>query len=277
LVIFFCPLEKISILGTIETQLWRYIMKKIVLSAIVGTFLFSVNADQAAVAGLEESVVAVERGAHEVRECAFGGLYFGLGIGGSFYKNECPVGIKFTAVGMPLSLRFKDQNINRFIGTVALGAGKVFGDVFYLGFEGMMDFAESKKKDVCWEGMLSAADVRLESKNGVVVPSFGVRFGYVNNSWNTLFYGKVSASHASFEVRDKTDMDKYSVNKFAPALALGIERIFYKNFIARLEGEYRFASKEEYIFKRGSVEEKYKPKVNKGFAVRAIVAYNVKI
>jgi hypothetical protein len=58
LVIFFCPLEKISISGSVGAQLWRYIMKKIVLSAIVGAFLFSVNADQAAVAAPEGPTIS---------------------------------------------------------------------------------------------------------------------------------------------------------------------------------------------------------------------------
>lgn len=213
-------------------------MKKILLSAAVGSLFFTANADQTVVTAHEEPAIVVEQ-APEVCECPFGGLYLGLGIGGSFLKHDA------------------DLKANRFIGTVALGGGKVFKEKYYLGLEGMMDFTKQKKKEFTEDGH------KIQAKTSGCIPSIGIRLGYVYNTW--LVYGKISASHASFEVNDFTENENFSVKKFAPALALGVEKAFCKKFTARLEGDWRFASKKE-----GT-------STNKGFTVRALVAYNVKI
>lgn len=229
-------------------------MKKILLSAAMGSLFFTANADQTVVTAHEEPAVIIEQAPiEEVCECTFGGIYAGLGIGGSFYKN------KYKNAAEEL----KTKNINRFVGTVALGAGKVFKDVFYVGLEGMMDFTKSKKHDMHRQnGDLYGFSL----KNSGIVSSIGLRAGYVVNSINTLVYGKVAASHASCKVVENANGNKKeSSSKFAPALALGVEKAFCKKFTARLEGEYRFESKKDGL------------KANKGFTVRSLLAYHVKI
>lgn len=194
----------------------------------------------------ENPVFSKSEQRHKANECPFGGIYLGLGIGGNFYKNE--------------EDSTQNQNINRFIGTVASGYGKVLNDVFYVGLEGMMDFTKSSNKDI-YDNNGKSIDAKY--KNCGFIPSIGVRLGYTNNSW--LIYGKASASYASCAIEDTIDGSKDVISKITPALALGFERAFCRNFTTRLEGEYRFPSK------KGSVS------LNKGFTLRALVAYNVKL
>lgn len=236
-------------------------MKKILLSAAVGSLFFTANADQTVVTAHEEPAIVVEQ-APEVCECPFGGLYLGLGIGGSFLQNNGSVTTNGAAY------QKMDNNVNRFIGTIALGGGKVFNEKFYLGLEGMMDFTKSENKRI--------ANNTFKIKNTAVIPSIGLRLGYVYNCW--LIYGKVSASHASTEATVVANNVKLgSAKKFAPALALGVEKAFCKKFTARLEGEYRFESKKDFNETIGGTNYIGSVKGNKGFTVRALVAYNVKI
>ena len=240
-------------------------MKKILLSAAMGSLFFTANADQTVVTAHEEPAIVVEQ-APEVCECAFGGIYLGLGMGGSFLKNDSYGKIGTTEVK-------GNNNVNRFIGTVVLGGGKVFSEKFYLGLEGMMDFTKSEKKTF----KTGNADV-FEQKNSGFLPSIGIRFGYVYNTW--LIYGKVSASYASVEAKERLTANNAkiaSANKFAPALALGVEKAFCKKFTARLEGEYRFESKKNFTETYAGQAITGSVKGNKGFTVRALVAYNVKI
>jgi hypothetical protein len=221
---------------------------KTISCTVIGFLLFSYAsaANHAVVTHHEKHVFSNSVQNHKANECPFGGIYLGLGIGGNFYKNE--------------EKSTQSQNVNRFIGTLASGYGKVFDDVFYVGLEGMMDFTKSSNKDIYDN---NGKFIYAKYKNGGFIPSVGVRLGYTNNSW--LLYGKLSASYTSCTIEDTTDGSKDEINKITPALAIGFEKAFCRNFTTRLEGEYKFPSKKNSV------------SVNKGFAVRALVAYNVKL
>jgi len=155
-----------------------------------------------------------------------------------------------------------DLKTNRFIGTVALGAGKVFNERFYLGIEGMFDFTGAKKQNSGTNG---------EARIGGCMPSFGLRFGFTKDTW--LVYGKVSGNYTSFEMKDKASGNKvFSVNGLAPAVALGIEKSFCKKFSARLEAEYRFRNSKKLSGIDPGLDGK-KFEASKGFTVRALVSY----
>ena len=210
-------------------------MKKIVMLAALGMFTFAVNAEEVVVS---DEVV-------EACDSVFGGAYLGLGLGGSFTKYKVV-----------------DDSVknNRFIGTVALGAGKVFKGKFYAGAEGMLDFGKSKTK-----ASSKHADAKVAFSS--IVPQIGVRLGYVYADWNTLFYAKVAGAFNRTKIFNGDNLAAKKT-KFAPVVALGVEKMFCKKFTTRLEGEYNFGRK--------MTVNDANFKCNKGFTVRALVAYNVK-
>lgn len=213
----------------------RYIMKKVILSAAMGLAMFSASAEDVVVAAANDAAT----------EAAFDGMYFGLGLGGSFLKAKEDVTIQ------GVTTRVFDKKSNSFIGSAVFGGGKTFKDKFYVGAETMLDFGKSTIKIGAGK-----ADLRR-----FVTPELAARIGYVNT--NTMFYGKVGAVFAKIGVK----------NKVLPALGLGVERAFCKKFSARLEGEYVFPAK----FDNKIGNDGFKTRAGNGFNVRALVSYNVKI
>ncbi|MDR0678580.1 MAG: porin family protein [Holosporaceae bacterium] len=213
-------------------------MKKIMLAAALGSFVLSVGAGEVIVA--EESSDGVVD--------SFCGAYFGLGLGGSFLKN------KFE--------KMDSQNINRFIGTIVLGAGKTFNSKFYIGGEALIDFTKSKTNDIKVNGVKQNISIR----NRGITPELALRFGFVRADW--LFYFKPAVVFQ--KVSTKSNNIEMDTSKVAYSVALGLEKTFCRKFSARLEGEYVFKTKVEKA-KVGKAE------FNEGFNLRALVAYNVKI
>ncbi|GHU10604.1 hypothetical protein FACS189449_00370 [Alphaproteobacteria bacterium] len=155
----------------------------------------------------------------------------------------------------------RSLNHGRFIGTLAIGGGKVFANNFYLGAEVLVDFGSSKAKD----------GIKISS----VSPSLGVRLGYFNRNLETLFYTRVAASHVSIShVSIKAEDSELKVSKFAPAVALGVEKAFTKKLSGRLEGEYRFSSSKKFNFKTPHTDVEAEVKT-RGWNIRALAAYHI--
>ncbi|GHT95472.1 hypothetical protein FACS1894122_13000 [Alphaproteobacteria bacterium] len=165
----------------------------------------------------------------------------------------------------------KSSNSNRFLGVLALGGGRVFGESFYAGAEALIDFSSSKNKEIeSNEGKFGRV------KHSAVSQSLALRLGYFNRNIETLFYTKAVASYVSTKFTTDSLYDKlkdktFKVSQFAPAVALGVEKAFGKKISARLECEYRFDSKKK--FEQDS--EKLDLKTDSGVNVRALVAYNI--
>ena len=156
----------------------------------------------------------------------FDAIYGGAGVGGSF-------------------LKVKDSKYNRFLGSLLVGGGKAFQGKYYGGAEYMMDFMADKTK----------ADLKNKGFN----QQFGARFGYVFNG-DSMAYGRFGYQHS--EVKNMTN--SISKKQWAPTLALGGERIVWRNASARVEAEYAFGKKHEGV------------RYNKGWNVRMLGAYNFK-
>ncbi|GHU11664.1 hypothetical protein FACS189449_03590 [Alphaproteobacteria bacterium] len=187
----------------------------------------------------------------------FDSLYLVLGMGGSSYENKLSALID----GRQES---SENNVNRLLGVFAFGVGKAFSENFYIGAEMLCDFSKTKSRHM----KLGNSDV--ETKVSPVIPSLGVRFGYLNRDWEMLFYTKIAASRASTSFKNN-DYDRKIV-KIAPAVAIGVEKAFSKKFSARLECEYRFSSNGG----TGSIQiPKAKAKSARGINVRALIAYHV--
>ncbi|MDR1982729.1 MAG: porin family protein [Holosporaceae bacterium] len=208
-------------------------MKKVILAVVLGSFALSAGA---------EDVVVAEESADSVVD-PFGGLYFGLGIGGQFSQNKSDL--------------FDKQNVNRFLGTVVLGAGKVFNNKFYVGGEALVDFAKSKTQKIKRNGVVIP---NASIKNRGITPELALRFGLVKADW--LFYLKPAIVFP--KVTGKTGNIEKSSSKVTYSVALGLEKSFCRKFSTRLEGEYVFRTKVSDV------------KYNEGFNIRALIAYNVK-
>ncbi|MDR2067946.1 MAG: hypothetical protein LBP41_03085 [Holosporaceae bacterium] len=231
-------------------------MKKIVFAA---TAFLSYAATLAAE---DVAVTAVDEGSPSC-QCAFDSVYLGLGVGGSFLKAKAEA--KAEAEGISGS-----KNVNRFIGSVLIGGGKTFKK-FYVGAEGLLDF--SKSKDNYFEKDVSGVKVSGNLKSDGVSAQLGIRLGAViKDSWLVFF--KVAGVHD--KVTLKTGEREGSCSKIAPALSLGVEKLFCKKFSARLEGQYVFKADKTAKFLVADREVDVKVKNDGGFVIRALVAYNVK-
>jgi opacity protein-like surface antigen len=233
-------------------------MKKLALVGAVAS-IFSVGFLSAA-----DGVVS-EEGAEAVgcSSCSFDGAYFGLGLGGSFVKSKFKSEVKVN--GNELNRKVKKSG---FMCTAVFGGGKAFKGKFYVGAEGLIDFAKTKNTD----------DMKIRG----IVPGVGLRFGYVNNCCMIYFKPAISFQKTTLKKIDRTEgadhwvSDEASVSKAAYSVALGAEKSFCKKFNARLEGEYVFKSKKDIKITNGANTGVLKLKCNEGFNLRALCSYNVK-
>jgi hypothetical protein len=228
-------------------------MKKIIMISAMGIFALGAEA---------EDTVLIDDSSMENASGTFNGVYFALGLGGSFLKNEADYESPFIS---PSTGSFEKQNVSRFIGTAAFGGGKAFKDRFYLGAEASIDFMQSKTSDAKIGGV-KICDIN----NRGVTPALAIRLGFTHG--NSLVYFKPAVQFPA--VTFKQDGDEFGkINKPTWSVALGYEHSFCKKFSARLEGEWVFKTKEEL---RPDAVEKITAKVNGGFNVRALIAYGIK-
>jgi len=200
-------------------------MKKIAMLALSA---FALNAMA------EEAVVEQDVAATEVN--AFDGLFVGAGIGGNFLKHT--------------GKDVKDMKVNRFAGDIFFGYGKTFNGKFYVAGEMLMEFAQSKTKDV---------ELNDGTKNGIKVktqmftPELTLKAGYIY--CNNMFYAKAGIARPTAKIMEKGEADHKTV-KIVPVVYLGVARAF-GNWVANIEGGYQF-------------RQKYgNDKVNQGWKVRA--------
>ena len=220
-------------------------MKRMLMVGIAGAFVFAAGA---------EDIVAEDEAVETAS--SFDRVYFGLGLGGSFLKNTVERNDSGTLES------FEKQKVNRFMGNVAFGGSKVFGEKFYLGGEIFLDLAKSQKKDLKYNGAKLG-----EAESRGTVFGIGIPFGYTINEW--LVYLKPAISFPKVTGKDNSNKEVGSVSKAAWSIALGVEKPFCQKFSGRLEGEYRFKASKTFD---GNV----KIKTGDGFNIRAIVAYSVK-
>lgn len=243
-------------------------MKKIVASTALAALLAPYAGADTVVTAHEEPAVVVEQAPEECTP-DFGGVNFILGIGGSFLKAELKNKDK-TNYG---TFEKSSKNVNRFIGTVGVGGGNVYKNVFYVGMELLFDFTKNKEYTLT-QDIRNSSNAKLKS-NGLFT-SLGLRFGYIIPKYNTMVYFKASGSHSAAKARIDAQGAAaqgrpnvvLKASKVVPTLALGVEKAFCKKFTARLEGEYRFKCTKK--------AEGFEIKANDGFNIRALVSYNVR-
>ncbi|MBQ3564857.1 MAG: hypothetical protein IJA14_01760 [Alphaproteobacteria bacterium] len=228
-------------------------MNKIVLGAVAGALAFtSISA--------QDEVADVEFAANEtaVVESSYDSVYAFLGIGGSFLESKARL-VDWS----------RNHDTNRFVGVIGLGGGKAFNGKFYAGAEALLDWGKTDKKTLYQD---NGAEWGQSKSNGLR-PAIALRLGYVCPN-NFLAYLKFAGvwSKASLEGPNANGVrTKKNINKFVPEIDLGVEKAFCKKFSTRIEAGYVWRAKQtNCIIDNLTVE------ANKGWNVRALVAYNIK-
>ena len=201
-------------------------MKKVVLVASVCAMAFSANAEN-------------------VSSGVFSSIYGGLGIGGSFLKSSLD--------------GLETMKANRFMGSLAVGGGKVFKNNAYAGCEFLMDFMKNRKK--------SYGNGNFQMKG--FIPQVDVKLGYAFRN-DILGYGKFGCAWSKATYND--GRHDHSKNKTSFALGVGAEKAFCNKFSTAVEADYNFGFK----WKDKATTGVEKIKANKGWTVRALAKCNVK-
>ena len=172
-------------------------MKKIAMLALSA---FALNAMA------EEAVVEQDVAATEVN--AFDGLFVGAGIGGNFLKHK--------------ATDYKDIKANRFAGDIFFGYGKTFNGKFYVAGEMLMEFAQSKTKDVEFSNG-KKNESNLKVKTQMFTPELTLKAGYIY--CNNMFYAKAGIARPTVKITENEKSDK-KITKLVPVVYLGVARAF---------------------------------------------------
>lgn len=245
-----------------------------------------------AICAMAFSVSAKDVDAEQVvQDSLFDGIYAGLGIGGSFLK---------TTGGIPengFNLT-EELEADRFIGSVVVGAGKVINKV-YGGFEILLDISKNKKGQIAdigadgnWKNVKSDVDMRG------YIPQINLKAGY-SFSPDTVIYGKIGCAWS--KVSSSYDGSKETTNKAkgtnsktktSIVLGVGAEKIFSNRFSTSLEVDYNFGGRDKYhvdakaevrnpqtgeLVDAAESEHEETLHWSKGWSIRALAKYNVKI
>ena len=171
----------------------------------------------------------------------FDSLYAGLGIGGSFLKT--------TYSNLP------DMEANRFMGSLVIGGGKVVNKI-YGGAEVLFDITKNQKH----VGAGEAYNVRMDG----FTPHIGIKAGYVPGQ-SVLAYLKLGCAWPKVSKYTRNDDKTDSKSKASFVLGIGGEKIFFNRFSTALEVDYNFGFKKDEV------------RCNKGWNIRALAKYNIKL
>lgn len=177
----------------------------------------------------------------DTQENIFNSLYAGLGIGGSFLKTTYS--------------HLTDVDADRVIGSLVVGGGKVVNKI-YGGAEVLFDIAKNKKH----VGSNEAYNIRMDG----FTPHIGIKAGYVPGQ-SVLAYLKLGCAWPKVSKYTRADDKTESKTKASFILGVGGEKIFCNRFSTALEVDYNFGFKKDEV------------RCNKGWNIRALAKYNIKL
>ena len=248
-------------------------MRKCVISAFAVLLTFgSVFADAFSGAKAEELVIEETEA---VTNC-FNSVYLGLGIGWNHIKNKGKGLAEYFNDANPAVYGTMNKKTNRFMGTLVLGAGKVFNENLYFGADAMFDFMKNKKKSGVHPVKKAGEDdvdkfAFEQIKNKGFAWNAGVRLGYVMSN-GILVYGKFGGAYAKstqtgYGVNNAQGAAKANVpvaadanynvnkscNKMTPLIAFGLEKVMCNGLSVRGEVEYDFKAKKRGLERKDGV------------------------
>lgn len=240
-------------------------MKKLAFSIFAAALTFGANAD-------------VEPAGTSAC-CAYDGLFFGLGVSAvdAGVKTETTYAKGVTgwnstdstpSVGDPiegaLGIDSNDHD-TRFTGNVTLGYGKRIQEKAYIALEAGLDAGQNS--NFCHPGIATTEEKKYEvySKNNGLIPSVGLRLGYIHPETRNMFFIKAGAAYSQARtsyvdtyigsITEDENSEKYfplaytgKCSKWTPIVALGFEKVTGKNFRTRAEVEYRFQTTRSFDF-----------------------------
>ena len=289
-------------------------MKYLISASAAVLMLGSVSAD---VIAQDEAPVTEENNEElVVEQCncdLLNGFYAGLGIGYSNSKNKIHTLNKIAGTTVDGEIAETSNKANKFIGTIVLGGGKVFGQGFYVGAEGMIDFSKNKKKyekntKTTSAGAEAYRVNQFNAENNPIVTktenkgfewNLGVRAGYAVQN-GTLVYAKVGMTQAKMKetvymAKSATDYKNaadtqpsliknsadgvinksWNCNKVAPMIALGVEKVMSNRLSGRVEIEYDFKAKKKITNPIDATKDKLKIQRKNGFKVRLLLSKHI--
>lgn len=178
----------------------------------------------------------------DAQSSIFDSLYAGLGVGGSFLKT--------TGSNLP------DMEANRFMGSLVIGGGKVVNKI-YGGIEVLFDITKDKKQKKTEEGN---CNIQMDG----FTPHIGIKAGYVPGQ-SVLAYLKLGCAWPKVSKYTRNDDKTDSKSKASFVLGVGGEKIFCNRFSTALEVDYNFGFKKDEL------------RCNKGWNIRALAKYNIKL
>jgi len=213
-------------------------MKKIILCAAVCAMVFSTEV-------------------YAQQSHPLDGIYFGLGVGGNFFKTSDEV----TPRRDGTEVRDGNYNASRFMGSVVIGGGKVINKI-YGGFEALFDVMKNKKIEMYTINPASgdsqlAGDLQMKG----FIPQGNIKVGYSIQD-NIVAYGKLGCAWS--KVQKTQNGETKSKSKVSFVFGVGTEMALNNNFSTGLEADYNFGFKAD--------DTTY----NRGINVRALIKYNIK-
>lgn len=192
----------------------------------------------------------------------YDGFYVGLGIGAS---NG---GVKTETTASYLAGADRPQDVGvdsndrdtKFIGTAVLGFGKRIQGKAYLALEAGLDASESSNFNHPGYRSVDGKVWETRSRSNGLIPSVGLRLGYVHPETKGMVYLKAGAAYSKSKTwyddnyiantNDDEDIIHYEgkCSKFSPIIALGAEKLCGKNLRTRFEVEYRFNTNKKFDF-----------------------------
>ena len=212
-------------------------MRRVILSTSICAIVFSVGAEM------------------DSHSNFLDGIYAGVGGGGSFLKaSNVVIGYRNPR---KKEFIFQDFKVDRFMGSFVIGGGKVFHKKVYGGVEVLLDVMENKKRTV------GKDSIKMKG----VIPQVDVKAGYATDQ-NSTAYVKLGCAWSKGSV-DSSEESMNPDTKSSLVLGVGGEKAFHNRFSTALEVDYNLGSR------YGKVSEK--TRINKGWHLRALVKYNVKV
>ena len=234
----------------------------------------------------------------------YDGFYVGLGIGASNGGVKTETTAAYWKNGdMPSDIGVdSNDHDTKFIGTAVLGFGKRIQGKAYLALEAGLDASQSSNFNHPGIRTVDSKSFEVRSRSNGLIPSVGLRLGYVHPETKGMVYLKAGAAYSksktwyddNYEAGTDGQGDPVydtisyegKCSKFSPIIALGAEKLCGKNLRTRFEVEYRFRANKKFDFDNhskdssGAAAYHYKGTVkltNKNaITLRAMAVYTIK-
>ncbi len=238
-------------------------MKKLVFSVFAATLAFGAGAENVETATAPKTC------------SGYDGFYLGLGIaaidGGVktettyAYDSYVDNNVKITSRSPAQEGIDSNDHDTKFTGTFTLGFGKVIKEKAYVALEAQLDAGANSNFYHPGVASTESRIYEVRSRTNGLVPSIGLKLGYVHPATKGMIYLKAGAAYTQSKtyyeelIRSiKSDASGFwkdeityqgKCAKWTPMIAIGGEKLCGKNLRARFEAEYRFGVNKKFDYR----------------------------